>query len=372
MLYSIFLLFLAGMVLVFFGKVDEVVKAGGIVRANGNVSQVRNVIAGKVTNIYFKPGQEVEEGNVLFTIDSSIYDSRRENLISEREKCLKTLDGLEELLKSYGEKRNCVSPENQVAYSRFESFMTSREKLLVQRNISLSALKNERALPQAMKNLKILNEKELAFSYDEKNLKSFEADFFRSLTQEKDELQLTFSKVEQEINQLDSQYEFLSILAPVRGFVQQLSSLNVGDYLEAGAPVVNLIPSKCESYKVEIQIPPKDMGKISEGLRVKYRLSAFPFFEYRGAEGVIQALDPDIRLAGAGTIAGSGSGGGNLSGGAASGLYYVVYADIDRVNFENRRGESFPIRAGLQTDARIVLKTQPLLTLIMRKMDLIN
>ena len=61
-----------------------------------------------------------------------------------------------------------------------------------------------------------------------------------------------------------------------------------------------------------------------------------------------------------------------MSGGAVSGLYYVVYADIDRVNFENRRGECFPIRAGLQTDARIVLKTQPLLTLILRKMDFIN
>ena len=366
MLYSIFLLFLAAAALVFFGKVDEVVKAGGIIRANGNVSQVRNVIPGKVTNIYFKPGQEVEEGDVLFTIDSSIYDSRRENLISEREKCLQTLDGLEEILKSYEEKRNCVSPENQVAYSRFESFMTSREKLLVQKNISFSALKNEKALPLALRNQKTLTEKELAFSYDQKSLKSYEADFLRNLTLEKDELELTFSKLEQEINQLDSQYEFLSVHAPVSGFVQQISSLNVGDYLETASPVVNLIPSDCESYKVEIQIPPKDMGKITEGLRVKYRLSAFPFFEYRGAEGVIQALDPDIRLAGA------GAGAGNMSGGAVSGLYYVVYADIDRVNFENRRGECFPIRAGLQTDARIVLKTQPLLTLILRKMDFIN
>ena len=56
----------------------------------------------------------------------------------------------------------------------------------------------------------------------------------------------------------------------------------------------------------------KDMGKIKEGLKVKYRLSAFPFFEYKGAEGTITAVDPDIRSGDSGM------------------LYYIVYADLDR------------------------------------------
>ena len=51
---------------------------------------------------------------------------------------------------------------------------------------------------------------------------------------------------------------------------------------------------------------------------MKYRLSAFPFFEYKGAEGIVTSIDPDIR-------------------GAESGnLFYSVYADIDRIEFENK------------------------------------
>ena len=105
------------------------------------------------------------------------------------------------------------------------------------------------------------------------------------------------------------------------------------------------------TFRVEMQISPKDMGKIKSGLKVKYRLSAFPFFEYKGAEGIITAVDPDIR-----------SGNNGL-------LYYIVYADLDRVVFKNRHGDSFPVRSGLETDARIVLETESIIYYILRKID---
>ena len=44
---------------------------------------------------------------------------------------------------------------------------------------------------------------------------------------------------------------------------------------------MNIVPNDNENFRVEIQISPKDMGKITEGKKVKYRLSAFPFYEYQ-------------------------------------------------------------------------------------------
>ena len=108
-----------------------------------------------------------------------------------------------------------------------------------------------------------------------------------------------------------------------------------------------------ENFRIELIIPPKDMGKLQVGLKVKYRLSAFPFFEYKGANGEIISIDPDSRV--------------NSSGNR----YYCVYANIDRTTFENRKGESFSIRSGLETDARIVLKNSSILFYILRKMDLL-
>ena len=351
LLYSILTLFITAMVLLFVGRIDDVIKVSGIVRTEENVSSVKNVIAGKIIEKNFKPGQKVNKGDFLYKIDPSIYDSQRENFLSERNNLEERLHGLEELSLSYYKNKNMVNKSNEVAYTRYESYRANVEKLLIQKKISYQSFLDEKNLPESLRNQKNIKQKTLEYEYNSKNLESYRADFINSINQEKNEVALAFSKVVQEIQKLDSQYEFLKVYAPVDGFVQEIASLNMDDYLESGANVLNIIPNDERNFRVEMQISPKDMGKIKSGLKVKYRLSAFPFFEYKGAEGIITAVDPDIR-----------SGNNGL-------LYYIVYADLDRVVFKNRHGDSFPVRSGLETDARIVLETESIIYYILRKID---
>lgn len=351
LLYTIIILFTTALVFLFVGKIDDVIKVHGIVRTEGNISSVKNVISGKIIEINFKPGQKVFKGDFLYKIDPAIYDSQRENLLAEKNNIEERLNGLEQLSQSYYQNKNLVSKSNEVAFTRYESYRTNVEKLLIQKKISYQTLQDEKNLPESLRNQKNINQRKLEYDYNSKNLESFKADFINSINQEKNELTLAFSTVTQEIQKLDSQYEFLKVYAPVDGFVQEIASLNLGDYLESGANVLNIIPNDEKNFRVEMQISPKDMGKIKPGLKVKYRLSAFPFFEYKGAEGIITAVDPDIR---------SGNNGY---------LYYIVYANLDRALFKNRHGEAFPVRAGLETDARIVLETERIIYYILRKID---
>lgn len=351
LLYSILLLFITAIGILLFGKIDDVIKVNGIIRTEENVSSVKNVISGKIIEINYKPGQKVLKGSFLYKIDPAIYDSQRENLVLEKENLEERLQGIDELFLSYNKNKNVINKSNVVAYTRFESYKANVEKLIIQKNISYEALKNEQNLPVSLRNQKTIKQRKMEYDYNQKNLESYEADFIKSINQEKDELELSLFKNCQEIQKLDSQYEFLKVYAPVDGYVQEVSSLNLGDYLEAGKNVLNIIPNDEKNFRVEMQISPKDMGKIKEGLKVKYRLSAFPFFEYKGAEGTITAVDPDIRSGDSGM------------------LYYIVYADIDRVIFENRHGDSFPIRAGLETNSRIVLETETIIFYILRKID---
>lgn len=351
MLYVIVLLVLTAIVLVFFGKIDDVIKVDGIVRTEENVSSVKNVISGKIITKNYKPGQKVCKNDFLYEIDPSIYDSQRQNLVSEKENLEVRLKAIEQLLLSYKKNKNLIDKGSIVAYTRYESYRKNIEKLVIQKNISYEALQDEQKLPASMRNEKTIKQKRMDYEYNRKNLESYEADFIKSLNQEKEELDLAYSKNEQEIQKLDSTYEFLKIYAPMDGYVQENSSLNIGDYLESGASVLNIIPNDEKHFRVEMQISPKDMGKIKPGLKVKYRLSAFPFFEYKGAEGTITAVDPDIR-----------SGNNGM-------LYYIVYADLDRVSFKNRHGDEFPVRAGLETNCRIVLETEKIIVYGLRKID---
>lgn len=348
--YAIVMVVLVVFGVIIFGKIDDVVKIGGIVRTQENVSCVNNVIGGKVMELNYKPGSHVKKGDFLYRLDPSVYNAQHDNLVSENENLATRLKGTKMLISSYRQGKNLVNEENFVAYTKFESFLQTKEELRIQKEIAYQNYQEEKIKPASLKNERTIKQRKLEYEYSESVLKVYEANFIQSLYAEEDELQLLYDKNGQEILKLDSQYDFLSVYAPVDGFVQEISLLNIGDYVEAGKNILNIIPDDSAHFRVEMHIPSKDMGKIKEGMKVKYRLSAFPYFEYQGAAGVITAIDPDIRMM-------NGS------------MYYCVYADIDRVQFSNRHGDVFPIRAGLETTARIILENNTILFLILKKMD---
>ena len=351
LLFSIVFLVAVALGIIFFGRIDDVIKVNGIVRTSENVSVLHNVISGKIVNKNYKPGQKVLQGDFLYELDSSVYDSQKNNFLSEKENLEIRLSGVDKLLESYRKNKNLVNKKNEVAWTRYESYKKNVEKLALQKELSYQALLDEKNLPESMRNKKTIRQKNLEYEYSCKSLESYQADFIKALNQEKEELDLSYFKVQQELIKLDSQYEFLKVYAPVEGYVQENSSLNIGDFIESGASVLNIVPDDQKNFRVEMQISPKDMGKIKTGLKVKYRLSAFPFFEYKGAEGVITAVDPDIRSSSNGM------------------LYYTVYADLDRTVFTSRHGESFSVRAGLDTNCRIVLETETIINFVLRKID---
>lgn len=349
--YSIIFFVVVALMIVIFGKIDDVVKVRGIVRTKENVSSVKNVIAGKITEISYEPGQKVCKGDELFKIDSTIFEAQKENLLAVKKDLINKLEVVELLIQSFELEKNVIPHEEILAFTRFDSYLKSLNELKMNALIAQKLYQDEMENPKAMQSKKNMEMREIEFRLSETSVEKIRADFIRDLYLEKNQLDLEMLQTEKELTALENQYDFLVVRAPVDGFVQEVSSLNVGDYLSGNSVVLNIVPNDLKNFRVEIQIPPKDIGKIKVGLKVKYRLSAFPFFEYKGAEGVVTSIDPDIR----GTESGN--------------LFYSVYADIDRIEFENNRGEKFPIKAGLETDTRIVLETRNILYFVLKRMD---
>ncbi len=339
--------------LMIFGQIDDVIKTQGVVRTKENVSFVQNVIAGKIVELNYEPGQKVFKDDVLYKIDSSTYEAQRNMLQFEIQDLQFKISGLKCLIDSfYSDKNLCDRNNNILAFSQFDAYLKEKEVLEIQKNIAEKEFNFENQKPQTIRNAYEVGMKLQSLNLAEANFHSFKTRFIANIILElNDKTNLLYEK-QQNLTQLDNQYIFLEIKAPMSGYVQEISSLNVGDYLESNSKVLNIIPNDNENFRVEIRIAPKDMGKIIIGQKVKYRLSAFPYFEYKGAEGFITSIDPDIRA---------------LE--ESDGIFYSVYADIDRVNFSNRQGDSFPIRAGLETDVRIVLERKPIIYFILKKLD---
>lgn len=333
-----------------FCSIDDVIKVNGVVRTQGNVSAVKNVIAGKVTALHYRPGAKVCKGDILYTIDPAQYNAQKAALCAEQQDIQRRLEDAQALAKSFAAGKNLVSPEHAEAYARYSNFCSRAEALRLQKEIAYQNYSTECSRPEVLRRERNIRMERLNYECAASALEACRSEFSKAVHAEAQELQLAAEQTAQELLKLESKYENLYAAAPVDGYVQEIAQLNEGDFLEAGKAVLNIVPDDAAHFRVELQIPPKDIGRIHQGMKVKFRLSAFPYFEYQGAEGKILALDPDIRSSG-------------------RELYYTVYADIDRAQFCDRRGRSFPVRAGLETNARIVLEHERLLTLLLKKMD---
>lgn len=338
-----------------FGCVDDVIKTKGFVRTKENVSSVNNVIAGKIVELNYKPGQKVYKGDILYKIDSSSYEAQRNMICFEIEDLEMKIKGLKSLISSYDANKNLCEKEDILTYSRFEAYMKNKEVLEIKVVIAEKEYEYEKSKSELLQNAYELGMKLQALNLVKADLNSFKTNFIANINTELNEKTIILYEKQQNLAKLDNQYLFLEIKSPMSGYVQEISSLNVGDFLESNSKVLNIIPNDNENFRVEIRIPPKDIGKITIGQKVKYRLSAFPYFEYKGAEGVITSIDPDIR-----TLT------------EENNVFYSVYADIDRISFTNRHGESFPIRAGLETDVRIVMERKSIIYFILKKLDFLN
>lgn len=341
--------------IIIFGQVDDVIKTNGFVRTKENVSSVKNVISGKIVELNYKPGQKVYEGDILYKIDSSSYEAQRNMLCYEIEDLENKIKGLNSLITSFYADKNLCDENDVLALSRFEAYLKNKDVLEIKVNIAEKEYNFEVQKPQVVYNPYEAGMKLETLNLAKADLNSFKTNFIANINSELNDKTILLYEKKQNLDTLDNQYVFLEIKAPMSGYIQEISSLNVGDYLEANTNVLNIIPNDNENFRVELRITPKDMGKIAIGQKVKYRLSAFPYFEYRGAEGKITSIDPDIR-----TVA------------EGNNVFYSVYADIDRVNFSNRHGDSFPIRAGLETDVRIVMDRKPIIYFILKKLDFFN
>ena len=351
--WTIILIICVSFILIVFCSVDEVVKASGLIKTQENISTVKNIIGGEITEINYRPGAMVKKGSLLYALNEDAFLASKNKLVIEKNNCLQLVEEADLLIKSYDADKNLIPLDNKKVYFKFENYLMTKEKLSVQRDIAFQNYDQERNQPELARIENNIKQKKLLYEYAMNELQSYKTEFISNLYFQLEQNKLEAEKIADELKALDSKYQYLKVYAPVDGFVQEVSSLNKGDYIEAEKTVLNIVPDDKENFRVELQVKPKDIGRLEIGQKVKYRLPAFPFFEYKGAYGQITSIDSDIRQS------------------SNNSLYYVVYADIDRIEFQDRKGKKFLIKSGLETDARIVLDNTSILSFILKRMDFI-
>ena len=135
-IYIIVIICLTIIFIIFFGKIDEVIKTQGYVRTKENVSSVKNVISGKIIELNYKPGEKVSKNDVLYKIDDETYKAQRNMYIKTQENLDMKISGLKALKESYANNKNLCDNSDLLSYSRFDAYQKSKEVLEIKTTIS--------------------------------------------------------------------------------------------------------------------------------------------------------------------------------------------------------------------------------------------
>jgi len=74
-IYGLLAMIIIALIWSYFGQIDMVVKANGMIRPNAKTATVTNAVTGEVKEVYFVDGQFVEQGEVLYIIDFMQHES---------------------------------------------------------------------------------------------------------------------------------------------------------------------------------------------------------------------------------------------------------------------------------------------------------
>ncbi|WP_460844411.1 HlyD family type I secretion periplasmic adaptor subunit, partial [Noviherbaspirillum agri] len=186
----------------------------------------------------------------------------------------------------------------------------------------------------------------------EKKLAQIDSDYRRQLHAERNEAQGAVEKLEQELAKQAHRKDLLELKAPQDSVVKDLATHTKGTVVQPGTVLLTLVPQE-EALRAEVWVSNEDIGFIRKGQMVKLKFAAFPFQKYGMAEGTVEHIGAD-------SADGSVENGAPPSSksGQAQPLVYKALIALKSMQLE-ANGERFPLHAGMQANAEILLGTRP-------------
>lgn len=331
---------------------EEVVKVTGFIRPDDNISYVVNAVSGRIKSVFYEPGLSVKKGEILLEIDPTQLESEKESLESKMNEENEKLLSLYQIKESIEKKQNLVSKDYYESYLRYELWTINLSKLENIKNLKKEQYQLEKKLPSSMTTKSKIHELESEYLISQSDYETLLYSFPHDIDSEITELETSKKINEAKMKQCEDSLKFTTITSPIDGIVQEIRQFNKNDYIQSGEQILNIIPLENSSSKVEFSISAKQAGKIANGMKVKMRFPGLPYNEFGGAEGIIISIDPDITKSREGDA------------------FFILRTNLDRSYLSDKKGKQYPLKVGLQTEARIILSKKTILFFILEKLNL--
>ena len=139
-----------------FGEKEEVIKVSGIINLKEQSQVISNEITGIVKEFNVKNGEDIKQGDIIYTLDDTSFMTQKENLESQKEKLVITNENLDKFIKSINDGVNYFeeNEEEREFYYKYKAYeagnlvsVSDRESLINSKsefNNKISELNNFR------------------------------------------------------------------------------------------------------------------------------------------------------------------------------------------------------------------------------------
>lgn len=356
LIYLLFLLLLVGAAFAWswFGRMDVIIRADAVIRPVGDVSVVKNATSGRVIRKAFSNGDLAGQGDVLWEIDSSASTADRANAEARLTRDRGRMRGLESFSRSMDMGTDAVDATEGEAKAMAILYFSDIERLTLVLNQAADAHKKELALPEAMSSAQRRGDLDVTERTARTQLESYKAQARINLDANIDSTRREIADLEKELEDIRIAVDACVVRAPIAGRIEESRRLDVGDNLFAGEEVLRVIPERGGGLELEMKVDPRDIAEVRSGLDVVLKFPGLPPSQYGTVEGRVTRVPADSSATAAGSA------------------YFAVEASLDRVSMENKQGQRVSLIPGMTAEARIVVKRERILRLILEKLEFIS
>jgi HlyD family type I secretion membrane fusion protein len=155
------------------------------------------------------------------------------------------------------------------------------------------------------------------------------------------------AEVAESIKRATAKVDRLVMRAPHRGFVQDLRVKGVGQVIEGGQVLMQIVPDD-KPLEAEIRILPKDIGHVTLGQSVNLRLSSYDYTRFGYAKGVIRRVSATT-----------------VTDPKTNDIYFVGWVTLDKPYVGDDPGR-YHIQPGMSLEADIVTGGKSMLSYLLR------
>lgn len=350
---TVSLSFLAIIIWAVFFPMDEVVKGRVVLRPGQAVSSIKCVTSGELYERYFENDRMVEEGELLFSLDTAALKAEEESYRLAKKTNLENLFIYRTLAKTIADGKISGIEYGSDAYLKSNSYLLEKSYYETVLEDSRVKLERERDNPPALRIPQNIIDLENQYTQTKLTYENWLNSQKIQVNEKIQALEREREEIETRLSELERIIKNSTIYAPISGRIQETIKLNKGDYVLAGEEILKIVPQNCQRLKAEIYIEAGDVARIKIGNPVKIKFPGLPPSRFGMMESQISIVPPDVSYVNGQTL-------------------FIAEAEIENPYLTAKNGQNAKLIPGITAEGRIIIDKSTVMQMVLRKLDFIN